>query len=186
MSSILDNPAIRQAALPITVEQYHRLGELGIIANNTELVRGVILEKMIKSPRHTWLVQYLADWLRRSLPDGFHVRQEQPLTLRDSEPEPDIAVVQGSSDDYRRVHPSTAALVVEVAVSTEELDREKSALYAAAGVTETWVLLADEGTIEVYTGPTPNGYANRRVILAGQSLASERFPQACLDTSRLA
>jgi len=36
MSSILDNPAIRQAILSVSVEQYHRLGETGLIPVNTE------------------------------------------------------------------------------------------------------------------------------------------------------
>jgi hypothetical protein len=44
MASILDNAAVRSAALPITVEQYHRLGEAGIIPQHNELLRGVIVE----------------------------------------------------------------------------------------------------------------------------------------------
>ena len=111
MPSILDNPAIRQAALVVTVEQYHRLGETGVIAEKTELLKGVIVEKMVKSPLHSWLVQSLVEWLRKDLPPGLHVRQEQPLTFADSEPEPDVAVVVGSSADYRSSHPSTAVLV---------------------------------------------------------------------------
>jgi hypothetical protein len=43
--SILDNPAVRQAVLPVTVEQYHRWGESGLIRENTELLRGIIVEK---------------------------------------------------------------------------------------------------------------------------------------------
>jgi len=59
MSSILDKPSIRHAALPITVEQYHRLGEQAIISEQTELLRGVIIEQMTKSPLHTYVVQLL-------------------------------------------------------------------------------------------------------------------------------
>src|SRR5690349_9249472 len=116
MASVLDNVAVRQAALPFSVEQYHKRGEAGIIPQNTELLRGVILKKMVKSPEHSWLVQRLVDWLRDGLPSGWLVRQEQPLTIEDSEPEPDIAVVRGSAEDFRRGHPRTAALVIEVAI----------------------------------------------------------------------
>ena len=52
MFSILENNAVRDAVLPISVEQYHQLGESGILQGNTELLRGVIVEKMIKSPKH--------------------------------------------------------------------------------------------------------------------------------------
>jgi hypothetical protein len=41
MSSILDSPAIRRAALPISVQQYHQLGAGGIIPGKTELLQGI-------------------------------------------------------------------------------------------------------------------------------------------------
>jgi hypothetical protein len=43
----------------------------------------------------------LVEALRRCVPAGFVVRQEQPLTTESSEPEPDLSVVRGSADDYR-------------------------------------------------------------------------------------
>jgi Uma2 family endonuclease len=162
MASILDTLAVRQAVLPISVEQYHRLGESGIIAENTELLGGVIVEKMITSPRHSWLVGRLADWFRERLPDGFHVRQEQPVTLADSEPEPDVAVVSGTPDDYRTSHPDSARLVIEVAVGSSQIDRAKGAIYAAAGIAEFWLVVADENAVEIFTEPGPSGYARQQ------------------------
>lgn len=53
MLSILETPAVREAAMPVTVEQYRRLTEAGIISEKTELVRGVILKKPRKSPLRT-------------------------------------------------------------------------------------------------------------------------------------
>ena len=159
VASILDKPAVRRAALPITVQQYHMLGRAGIIADNTELLRGVIVEKMIKSPLHSWTVQFLADWLRAALGPGFVVRQEQPLTLADSEPEPDIAVVAGTADDFQSTHPSEARLVMEVAIATLELDREKATVYAAVGIPEFWLVLPEHRSVEVHTSPGPSGYA---------------------------
>ena len=82
MASILEQPAVREAVLPISVEQYHRLGEAGIVPERTELLRGIVVEQMIKTPLHTWTVQRLVDWLRSAAPAGLHVRQEQPLTLK--------------------------------------------------------------------------------------------------------
>ncbi|MEX2171460.1 MAG: Uma2 family endonuclease [Pirellulales bacterium] len=175
MASVLDNPAVRQAALPITVEQYHELGRTGIIPANTELVRGVILGKMIKSPEHSWLVQYLVDWLRSALPTGWHVRQEQPLTL--SEPEPDVVVVSVSPADYRQRHPSTAELVIEVAVTSSELDREKAAIYAEANVPEYWLFLPGQDQAEVYSLPNECGYTKQETIEIDGFLSPQAFPQ---------
>lgn len=122
-AGILDEPEIRGAALPLTVEQYHRLSAEGIVPERTELLRGVVIEQMTKSPLHTFLVQRLTRWMESALPAGWFVRKEEPLTLADSEPEPDIAVVIGSPEDYRTAHPATAALVVEVAIATLGIDR---------------------------------------------------------------
>lgn len=176
MASILDNAAVRDIVLPITVEQYHRLGEAGIIRQPTELLRGVIVEKRVKSPEHSWLVQRLVDMLRAAPPAGWHVRQEQPLTLIDSEPEPDIAVVKGAPDDYRTDHPSTAALVVEVAIWSEGLDREKAVACAAAGVEEFWLVLPHQQAVEVFTGPTSGGFAKRRVATGASEIEAISLP----------
>jgi Uma2 family endonuclease len=185
MSSILDNPAVRRAALPITVDQYHRLGEAGIIGQNTELLRGIILEKMIKSPQHTWIVQWLARRLGERLPAGVHLRQEQPLTLADSEPEPDIAIVSGTPDDFRHEHPSTAVLVIEVAISSVEVDHEKAQLYAAAGVNEYWLILPGRRVAEVHTNPSDSGYDRRQSYTDQETVFPQDLPACTVELNRI-
>lgn len=141
MASTLDNPGVRRSALKLGVDQYHRLCESGIVPERTELLGGIVVEKMGKSPLHTWTVSFLAEWLRKLITETQTVRVEQPLTLGDSEPEPDIAVVDGQLDDFRAAHPSSARLAIEIAISTEEVDRAKATIYAAAGVQEYWLVL---------------------------------------------
>lgn len=159
LATILDNSSVRQAVLPLTVDQYHRLGEAGIIGEETELLNGIIVRKMVKSPLHTWLVSRLAERLRASLSSGCYVRQEQPLTLVDSEPEPDLAIVRGTPDDHRLCHPQTAELVIEIAASNPELDRSKLEVYARAAVPEVWIVLAKEQAVEVYQAFNGDEYA---------------------------
>jgi Uma2 family endonuclease len=185
MASVLENAAVREAALPISVEQYHQLGEAGIIRQNTELLHGVILENMVKSPEHSWLVQRLVDWLRDGLPSGWLVRQEQPLTFDDSELEPDIAVVKGSSEDFRRQHPRTAALVIEVAISSESIDREKGRIYADAEVSEFWLVLPHLKSIEVQRAPAAGSYQRREVFRAGSTITPAELPVGGLSLSEL-
>lgn len=171
MASILENSAVRSAALPITVQQYHELSEAGIIPKKTELLRGVIVEKMTKSPLHSWIVQRLYDWLDPRVKPQAYVRQEQPLTLDLSEPEPDLAVVDGTADDYRVSHPRTARLVIDVAVSSEDLDRTKAEDFAAAQVAEYWLVLPPKRVIEVFTDPSASGYASHAVYTSGDTIS---------------
>ena len=166
IACILDEPEIRGAALPLTVEQYHRLSAEGIVPERTELLQGVIIEQMTKSPLHTFLVQRLARWIETAVAAGWFVRKEEPLTLAGSEPEPDIAVVAGCPEDYRTAHPATAALVVEVAIATLGIDRAKADVYAAAGIPEYWIVIPETRAVEIHRRPGPAGYSERLTVSA--------------------
>lgn len=162
MSSILENtdvsPSVTASALRLDVEQYRKLCDSGIVPERTELLSGIIVEKMGKSPLHTWTVQFLSDWLRDRLAENRTLRVEQPLTLSMSEPEPDLAIVVGSRDDFRDHHPTTADLIIEVAISTIELDRAKADIYAAADVPEYWLIMPEAREILVYRNPEDGKY----------------------------
>jgi Uma2 family endonuclease len=81
-----------------------------------------------------------------------------PLALDDeSAPEPDLAVVSGARDDYGDAHPSHPVLVVEVAESSLDLDREhKGSLYARAALEDYWIVNLIERVVEVYRDPRPD------------------------------
>ena len=78
--------------------------------------------------------------------------------MSDSEPEPDLSVVNGRLEDFRDAHPTTALLAVEVADVTIELDRAKAELYAEANIPEFWLVLAEEKMVEVHTHPRNGEY----------------------------
>ena len=174
MLSVLDNPEIRKHALPISVAGYHIMAQQGLVAERAELIRGVIIEKMPKSPLHTRITAILQRKLQFLLPD-FWVRKEDPLSLADSEPEPDISVVPGHAEDYAQ-HPTTAHLVIEVAITTEDLDREKASIYAEAGVGEYWLILANERIVEVHTGAKDGHWTNVRRVSADEELHPTTLP----------
>ena len=77
----------------VSVDAYHVLGEAGLLPENTELLHGFVYSKLSKSPLHGFLVTRLLRLINQALPAGQLARCEQPLTFKDSEPEPDIAVV---------------------------------------------------------------------------------------------
>lgn len=107
------------------------------------------------------------------------------MTFADSEPEPDIAVVPGSADDFRLAHPRQARLVIEVAFASAALDREKADLYSAAGVAEYWLILPQEKGVEVYTGASSSGYTQCRRYTHQNEVPLHTFPHVTLDLGRL-
>jgi Uma2 family endonuclease len=147
---VLANDAVRSLVMPIPVELYHAFSAAGVIAEKSELIEGVIVRKMTKSPLHAFIANELRSFFDAALPQGYVLRKEDPLTLTDSEPEPDLALVKGSRRDFSDHHPSHAELVIEVAISTVALDRQKIAMYAAAAIPEYWLVLPEQQTIEIY------------------------------------
>ena len=168
--SVLENPEIRKLVLPITVENYHRFSETGLIPEKTELIEGVIIQKMTKSSAHSYAVARLGKLLQTILPAGYYMRKEEPLTLAFSEPEPDLAVVKGDERDYKEAHPRTALLVVEVAKSSLVNDREKIAIYARAGVETYWIVNLVDRVLETYSQSDGEYYGVKRIHAAGEAV----------------
>jgi Uma2 family endonuclease len=161
MLSVLDSPTLRARISRMSVAEYQQLGEFNERGKRTELIRGIVIEKMSKSPLHGTIASLLQDALTPQLPAGVLLRREESLTLRDSEPEPDIAIVTGARRDFLQAHPVTALLAIEVAVTSPEDDRSLSEIYAEAGIAEYWVVLPKERAIEVFR--QPEGLAYREV-----------------------
>ena len=176
MSAILEIPEVRQRLSPLSVEEYHHLGEYNENGRRTELIRGFVIEKMSKSLLHRTIGSRLHRMLLAQLPAGYSLWKEEPLTFVDSEPEPDISVVQGDEDDFTEAHPSTAELAVEVAVSSPALDRELASLYAEAGVKEYWIVLGKERKMEVYLDPKDGQYQQKRIVGMHETLQCASVP----------
>jgi Uma2 family endonuclease len=164
----------------LTVEEYHRMIEAGILDEDErlELLEGVIVAMSPQKDRHAWPVEFLTRVLVEALGDAYRVRAQLPLTLdANNEPEPDLAVVRAG----RRVkgrHPTTAALVIEVADDSLRRDRGvKAALYARHRIREYWIVDLQGETVEVLSRPRAGGYGQRRTVSTRGVLVSETLPQ---------
>lgn len=153
---------------PLTADEAMRMVELGILGEDepVELLHGVLTRKPVKSPEHETVKMRLNRALvLRAAAAGCDVRVEASLVVPDrtSLPEPDLVVVESGGDPYR--HPTTALLVVEVAVSSLKIDTGiKPALYAAAGVPELWVLDVPRRRLERFSDPRPDGYGRQDTL----------------------
>lgn len=153
--------------------EYDQLVALDVFGDErVELLQGVLIKTSPHHAPHASTIQKLMKLLIARIRDRFELRIQSPLAASDySEPEPDAAVV--ALGDYETAHPSTALLVVEVADSTLRRDRGKAAIYAAASVREYWIVNLSARTVEVYTSPDGERYAEARTVRAGEMLRSE-------------
>jgi Uma2 family endonuclease len=138
--------------------EYERLVDLGVfVGERLELLDGVLVVREPQGSPHAAIVTQVGQVLAAAFGGGWHPRLHSPLALGEhSEPEPDVAVVPGKPQDYIAAHPSTAALVVEVADSSLRLDRRfKAAVYARAGLREYWIVNLVDRVLEVHREPEP-------------------------------
>lgn len=184
-SVILPDPRNTDYVHPLSIEAYQALGDMGHLGKNTELLYGVVFTKMPKTPLHASIATRLVNLVRKMVSEGsWLVRSEQPITCTasGSEPEPDVSVVRGNEADFWESHPATAELVIEVAVTSEDYDRNKALAYARAGVKEFWIVLVNEKLVEIRTGPGEQGYAKMESVAVAQSAA---IPELRIDAAVL-
>lgn len=140
-----------------SVEEYHRLGELGILTedDNVELLEGWIVPKMIRNRRHQMVLSVIDRMLIPCLPPNWYTEVQTSLTAGVSEPEPDLAILRGKPTDYRTSHPGRGdvAIVIEVADSSLSRDRRKARIYSQGGIPFYWIANLVDDCIEVYSNP---------------------------------
>jgi Uma2 family endonuclease len=142
-----------------TVAQYQRMIETGILndEDKVELLEGYVVRKMPRNPLHDGTIGVIDEYLRTVIPPGWRVRCQLTVVLSDSQPEPDFAVARGDVRTYLTRHPTVAdvGLVVEVADSSLLRDqRDKTRIYARAGVACYWIINLVDRRVEVYTQPS--------------------------------
>jgi Uma2 family endonuclease len=169
-----------------TVQEYHRMSEMEILAPNerTELIDGQIVLMASKGTPHVTSLHLLADELRDRLGNIALVRTRDLVQLDDwSEPEPDLTIVRGTVLDYADRHPgpSDIQLVVEVADSTLKQDCEiKDKLYAQADIADYWVLDLKNRQLHIFRNPTPTGYTSHLILTEPNQIAPLSFPDLTL------
>ncbi len=157
-------------ATKLTTDEYDRMVAAGILpeTNRLELIDGRIVEKDVKNPTHSAVVELGRAAIAELLPAGWIIRSEQPVRIpnRDSEPEPDISVVRGRIKDYLKRHPGPddVALVVEVTRLTAAKDRALARVYGAGGIPVYWIINLEARKLEVYSGPVRGRYPAPKIL----------------------
>jgi hypothetical protein len=162
-----------------TVPEYHAIIAAGILKSGdpVELIDGYLVQKMSRNPPHDAALDLFRAAVATYVKNAPMVRSQQAVTLMDSEPEPDFALVRGGPRSYAARHPRPAdiLLIVEVSDTSLDLDRGlKGVSYARNGLPVYWVVNLVEEQVEVFTDPdpaaTPPGYTTRTVYTRGQSV----------------
>jgi Uma2 family endonuclease len=148
--------------------------------DRVELLDGEVVWMSPIGTRHAAAVKRCNRVFARRVAERVLLGIQDPVDLDPyDEPQPDVALLRPSPDDYANRHPGPAdiLLLVEVADSSLGPDRRrKLPLYARAGVREAWLLDLEGDALEAYREPRDDGYALVRRYRRGERVAPEALP----------
>lgn len=164
--------------LPLSVEQYDRMIEEGILPEDTsvELLDGILVRKdrgdaggdpMTVGEAHAYVVRQLARLVLRLDSVTTDVQTQQPIKILEAggEPEPDAAILARPSSTVEKPRGEDVTSVIEVAGTSLRRDRTtKLRHYARGGIPQYVILVLADRTAEEYLEP------NRRTGTYGQRI----------------
>jgi Uma2 family endonuclease len=183
-----DDMATAETVAYTTREEYVRMVEAGVFeGRRVELIDGVVFEMPPQLSPHAATVMLAQEVLRGVFSPGFSLRCQMPLDVgTESMPEPDLAVVPGTPRDYYTAHPTDAALVLEVADTSQSHDRKRKArTYAKARLQDYWIINLARDVLEVYRDPVGDNYRTRLVLHRGERIAPLSRPDAPIAVTDL-
>jgi Uma2 family endonuclease len=154
-----------------SIDEYHCMVEAGVLRKRkVELLEGEIVEMSPETPIHYSTAKRGSKYLEELLVNLAEVRFNGPITLANSEPEPDIAIVKLPESAYNHRHPEPEDIfwLIEVAKTSLKTDLElKADIYAAAQIQEYWILDLSAKQIIVLQNPQDKKYTQRQIMKTG-------------------
>jgi Uma2 family endonuclease len=179
-----------------TRDEYYKLCEADWFQDRrVQLIDGEVIQMSAQKNEHGISIDNTRDPLVAIFGPNFWVRTQMCLDLSPySVPDPDLAVVPGPRSSYAgKSVPTSALLVVEVSETTLWYDRNRKAnLYAAAGISDYWIINLVDRQVEVYRDPVadpsaPFGYryASRTILDPGDTVSPLALPTATVAVADL-
>lgn len=171
-----------------SIAEWHELVKFGLLEGKpVELLEGEIVEVSPEREEHSYTNDEVADLLRERLKGLAKIRESHPITLDNSEPEPDIAVVRLPKTIYSQHHPYPEDIywLIEVSNKTLQIDLEqKSKIYARNNIPEYWVIDLVNKKLIVYTQPKDNNYCQIIEYKTG-TVSPQAFPTLSISLNQL-
>ena len=175
--------------------EYYKMAEMGFFeGQRVELIGGEIVVMSPQNAPHASTIKRIEIQLEFVFGPGYWIRNQLPLPLGvNSDPEPDLAVVKGTFEDYTQRHPKSALLVVEIGDSTLDQDRSsKASLYACGGIADYWIVNLPNRQLEIYRQPIkdreqPFGYrySKETILKSGDKIAPLAKPKSSIEVKKL-
>ena len=172
-----------------TIDEYHSMIESGLLDyRQVELLKGEIVEMSPEGEAHAYFSSEAEEYLRELLRNKATIRSGKPITLPDdSEPEPDIAIVQKLGREFLAHHPYPENIFWLIEYSNSSLDKDlniKTKIYAEVGIVEYWVVNLKRRQLIVFGDPQDGEYATKLTYGEG-TIYSLAFPNIAISVNSI-
>ncbi len=171
-----------------SIDDYHLMIKSGVLNNRSvELLEGEIIEVSPESPLHRFTNDSIAEYLRQQLQGLAKVFEAHPITLDNSEPEPDISIVRLPNTNYLNRHPYPEDIywLIEISNTTLEDDlNKKKRIYASMGINEYWVVDLKNKELIVFRETSGNDYKTKATFSNGM-ISTICFPNVQLNVEKM-
>ncbi len=171
-----------------SIEEWHELVNSGLLeGKSVEFLEGEIIEVSPEGVEHRYTNSNVVKYLRTVLNNLAEIQESHPITLDNSEPEPDVAVVRLPETIYRTHHPYPQDIywLIEISNRTLKTDlNQKKITYARNGIPEYWIIDLVNKKLIVHTQIQNNDYAQVNEYTTG-TVSPLAFPQIAIALDRL-
>lgn len=188
-SVISENLKVRRHRF--SVDDYHAMVEAGVLKEDerVELIEGEVVEMSPIGKLHASCVKRLMALFFRRIDEQVTISVQDPVQASSfSEPQPDIALLKYREDFYAARHPrpKDILLVIEVADSTIDFDREvKMPLYARSKIPQAVIVNLPSDVVEAYSKPVRGKYTKVQLLKRGQSLKILKLSELTLTVDEI-
>jgi Uma2 family endonuclease len=145
-----------------SIEKWHELVDSGVLqGQKIELLEGELVEMSPEGIPHRNTNHKVVKYLRKLLEDRAEIFEAHPITLDNSEPEPDVSIVRLPESIYDSHHPYAKDIywLIEIANLTLAKDlSQKTVIYARNEIPEYWVIDLVNKKLIVHTQPSQDNY----------------------------
>ena len=170
------------------IEQWHELVNSGVLEGlPVELLEGDIVEMSPEGIPHRNTNHRVVKYLRKLLENMAEVYEAHPITLDNSESQPDISIVRLPESIYDNHHPYAEDIYWLVEVSNRTLTKDleiKTVTYARNGIPEYWVVDLKNKQLIVHTQPDKDKYLQVVTYNKG-TVTPQAFPNCPIPLNKL-
>ena len=171
-----------------SIEEWHELVDAGLLEGKpVEFLEGEIVEVSPEGVEHRYTNSSIVKYLRNVLDKTAEIQESHPITLDNSEPEPDVTIVRLPETIYRTRHPYPEDIywLIEISNRTLKTDlNQKKITYARNGIPEYWVIDLVNKKLIVHTQLQNNNYTKVKEYTTG-TIFSLAFPNVAIALDKL-